>query len=303
MGKSDQQISGKILFRKKLYYLETGDLSFAETIRNRWFYEELVAYAVAFQDRNLLPALRKITASEALGRDIRSLASDAAVKITLKEDTDEIPQSKDKQPSGYARAENARRTLAGSRYPQTTEILKLLKDKSPELKRLALFLIGKFRMTDMIQEACECLTISGIEDDAYAVMLSLGPAVARDIDRCYLKTAGNVNTSKVLLRLMSKIHQPADLSFLIERLSSNSRPVREMSLDTLFSSRYSLTQTEKEKLKPNITETFGTLAWIISLLAALKRERMNSVTPFAREYDRWIVLLLRILILFTGRKL
>ena len=44
-------------------------------------------------------------------------------------------------------------------------------------------------------------SISGIEEDVYAVMRSLGPDVVRDIDRCYLKTAGNVNTSKVLLRL------------------------------------------------------------------------------------------------------
>ncbi len=297
------RFSGKILFRKKLYYLETGDLSVTGSIRNRWFYDELFGYAVAFRDRNLLPALRKIAASEEVSEDIRRKASDAAGKITIEEETGEIPRSKGTQPSGLARAENARRTLAGSRYPQTTEILKLLKDKSPELKRLALFLIGKFRMTDMIQEACECLTISGIEDDAYAVMLSLGPAVARDIDRCYLNTSGNVITSKVLLRLMSEIRQPADLSFLIERLSSNSRLVKEMSLDTLFSSGYNLTLSEKDRLKPAITETFGILAWIISLLSALEEDRNEFLErQLIREYDRWKAYLLRILHLVYKEK-
>ena len=77
------------------------------------------------------------------------------------------------------RAENARNTLAGTRYPQTTEILRLLRDKSPELKRLALFLIGKFKMTDMIQEVCECLNVHGIEDDAYSVLLSFGSAAVK----------------------------------------------------------------------------------------------------------------------------
>lgn len=297
------RFSGKILFRKKLFYLETGDLSVIETISNRWFYEELFSYAVAFQDRNLLPALRKIASSEVPGGDIRRKASEAAGKITLKDESDELPQPQDARSSGLARAENARRTLAGSRYPQTTEILKLLKDKSPELKRLALFLIGKFRMSDMIQEVCECLTVSGIEDDAYAVMLSLGPAAARDIDRCYLRTSGNVNTGKVLLRLMSEIHQPADLSFLTERLFSSSRPVREMSLDTLLSSGYNLTQTEKERLKPNITETFGTLAWIISLLAALEDEsNVLLAGQLTREYNRWKAYLVKILHLVYNEK-
>ena len=220
------------------------------------------------------------------------------MKIALLEDKDEMPQAKDTRSSGFARAENARRTLTGSRYPQTTEILKLLKDNSPELKRLALFLIGKFRMNDMIQEVCECLNISGIEDDVYAVMRSLGPDVARDIDRYYLKTAGNVNISKVLLRLMSEIHRPDDLSFLIERLLSNSRPVREMSLDILSSSGYNLTQSERERLKPAITETFGTLAWIISMLAAMEDGKNEFLThQLTREYDRWKFYLLRILYL------
>jgi len=297
------RFAGKILFRKKLYYLETGDLSVIDNIRNPWFYEELFVYALAFQDRNLLPALRKIASSEQSGNEIRSKASKTAEKIGLKEDADEVTQVKDTWSSGFARAENARRTLAGSRYPQTTEILKLLKDNSPELKRLALFLIGKFRMTDMIQEVCECLNVSGIEDDVYAVIRSLGPDVVRDIDRYYLKTAGNVNISKVLLRLMSEIHRPDDMSFLIERLLSNSRPVKEMSLDILFSSRYSLTQSERERLKPTITETFGTLAWMISMLAALEEGNNEFLTKqLIREYDRWKFYLLRILHLVYKEK-
>ena len=297
------RFAGKILFRKKLYYLETGDLSVIDNIRNPWFYEELFVYALAFNDRNLLPALRKIASSEQSDDDIRNRASEIAGKIALWENADEMPQAKDTRADGFARAENARRTLAGSRYPQTTEILKLLKDNSPELKRLALFLIGKFRMTDMIQEVCECLNISGIEEDVYAVMRSLGPDVVRDIDRCYLKTAGNVNTSKVLLRLMSEIHRPDDMSFLIERLLSNSRPVKEMSLDILFSSGYILTKSERERLKPTITETFGTLAWMISMLAAMEDGKNEFLThQLTREYERWKLYLLRILhLVYKGK--
>lgn len=297
------RFSGKILFRKKLFYLETGDFSVTETVRNPWFYKELFNYAIAFGDRNLLPAIKKIASSETTGEDIRRLASDTAARIPVNDEAEEIPMPGNTGHSGFARAEIARKTLAGSRYPQTTEILKLLKDKSPELKRLALFLIGKFRMTDMIQEACECLTINGLEDDAYAVMKSLGPAVARDIDRCYLKTSGNVSTGRVLLRLMSELHQPADLSFLIDRLSSSSRPVREMSLDTLCYSGYHPTTSEKERLKPVITETFGTLAWIITLLSAAEEDRNGLLeNQLGREYDRWKTYLLRTLhLVYDGK--
>lgn len=297
------KFSGKTLFRKKLYWLETGDLSVIGTVRNRWFYTELLAYAVAFRDLNLLPALKKITASPNLDEGTRRKASEAFERIALQTESVDTVQKTTTQSNEFTRAENARITLAGTRYPQTTEILKLLKDKSPELKRLALFLIGKFRMTDMIQEVCECLTLTGVENDAYAVMKSLGPAVTRDIDRCYLKTSGNVNTSKVLLRMMSEIHQPADLSFLVERLSSNSRLVREMSLDTLLASGFSPDETGKERLKTNINETFGTLAWIISFLIPLEQGKNGFLSgELKKEYERWKEYLLKLLHLVYKEK-
>lgn len=297
------KFSGKTLFRKKLYWLETGDLSVIGTVGNRWFYEEIAAYAVAFRDLSLLPALKKITASANLDERIRRKASKAYERIASQTESADTSGKTGTQSNEFTRAENARITLAGTRYPQTTEILKLLKDNSPELKRLALFLIGKFRMTDMIQEVCECLTLTGVENDAYAVMLSLGPAVARDIDRCYLKTAGNVNTSKVLLRLMSEIHQPADLSFLVERLSSNSRLVREMSLETLFVSGFSLNETGKERVKANINETFGTLTWIISILIPLDEEKNGFLSgELKKEYERWKEYLLKLLhLVYKGK--
>ncbi len=297
------KFAGKTLFRKKLYWLETGDLSAIGAVRNRWFYEELFAYAVAFRDRNLLPALQKVAASANLDEGIRRKASEASDRILSHTESGDTALKNTAPSNEFTRAENARVTLAGTRYPQTTEILKLLKDKSPELKRLALFLIGKFRMTDMIQEVCECLNLPGIESDAYAVMLSLGPSVARDIDRCYLKTAGNVNTSKVLLRLMSEIHQPADLSFLVERLSSNSRLVREMSLDTLLASGFSLNETGKERLKASINETFGTLTWIISILIPLEEGKNGFLSDeLKKEYVRWKDYLLKILHLVYHEK-
>jgi hypothetical protein len=297
------KFSGKTLFRKQLYWLETGDLSVIGTVGNRWFYEEIVAYTVAFRDLSLLPALKKIAASANLDEGIRRKASDAYERIASLTESVDTAQKANTRSNEFTRAENARIILAGTRYPQTTEILKLLKDKSPELKRLALFLIGKFRMTDMIQEVCECLTLPGVENDAYAVMLSLGPAVARDIDRCYLKTAGNVNTSKVLLRLMSEIHQPADLSFLVERLSSNSRLVREISLDTLTASGFRLNETGKERLRANINETFGTLTWIISILIPLEEEKNDFLSgELKKEYDQWKEYLLKLLHLVYNEK-
>jgi hypothetical protein len=297
-GNLKNKFSGKTLFRLKLYYLETGDLSALDIINNKWFFEELFAWASAKQDINLLPALKKIAASGKFDESLRQRASEieeiieaqADIKKNLPKDTFEGSENE--------KVENARKTLAGTRYPQTTEILRLLRDKSPEIKRMALFLIGKFKITDMIQEVCQCLSIHGLEDDAFSVLQSFGSATGKELDRCYLATAGNLATNKALLRLLAKTHPADDMSFLVERLWSNSRQIREMVLKTLISLKYNANENEKERLKKSIFETFGTLAWIISAQVCLQNNKNPLLyAEMGKEYIRWKDYLLSLMIL------
>ena len=302
-GNLKNKYSGKTLFRSNLYFLETGDLSVLDEIKNKWFYEELFAYSSTKKDINLLPALKKIAGSAKFDESLRQQSSEIAEKIEEQVARDEDNQKTPSTLDEYAKAENARKTLAGTRYPQTTEILRLLRDKSPELKRLALFLIGKFKMTDMIQEVCECLSVQGIEDDAYSVLLSFGVAAAKEVDRYYLKASGNISAGKVLLRLLSKINPPEDMSFLVERLWSNSRLIKEMCLKTLINTGYKVKEDEKGKLKKNIFENFGTLTWIITAQVSLKNCNNDFLSSeMDKEYSRWKDYLQNLLFLTYGEK-
>jgi len=297
-GNLTNKFSGRTLFRLKLYYLVTGDLSVLDSINNKWFYEELIDYSRSSKDINILLALKKIAGSGKYDESLRQRASE----IT------EIIEDQALRKKNYAKAasgkddiikiENARNVLAGTRYPQTTEVFRLLGDKSAELKRMALFLIGKFKMTDMIQEACGCLGIPGIEDDAYSALLGFGSVAAKEINKYYLTSSGNINTRKTILRLLSQINQTADMSFLSEQLWSSSRQIREMVLDILLASKYTVNNDESIKLKNNIVETFGTLTWIISALVSLQNN--NDIilsTEMIKEYARWKDYLLKLLIL------
>jgi len=302
-GNLKNKFSGMTLFRTSLYHLGNGDLSVLDFINNKWFYEELFAYSRTNRDINLLPALKKIAGSVRYDESLRQHASEVVEIIEDQAARDKNQENTSASSDESGRAENARRTLSGTRFPQTTEILRLLRDKSPELKRLALFLIGKFRMTDMIQEVCECLGVRGIEDDAFSVLQSFGTVAAKEVDRCYLKASGNVSSGKILLRLMSKIHPPAEMSFLVERLSSNSRPVREMALKTLEDTKYVVKESEKDRLKKIIFETFGTLTWIIAAQTSLKKGNNDFLSgELDKEYVRWKDYLLMLLRLVYGDK-
>jgi hypothetical protein len=297
-GNLKNKFSGKTLFRLKLYYLEIGDLSVLDIINNKCFFEELFTWASARQDINLLPALKKIAGSGKFDESLRQRASEIEEIIEDKAGKKKNLPKNTSEGSETEKTENARKILAGTRYPQTTEILRLLRDKSAETKRLALFLIGKFKMTDMIQEVCQCLNTHDLEDDAFSVLQSFGSASGKELDRCYLATAGNLATNKALLRLLAKTHPADDMSFLVERLWSNSRQIKEMVLKTLISLKYNPNENEKERLKRSIFETFGTLAWIISAQVCLQNNNDTLLYgEMEKEYIRWKDYLLNLMML------
>jgi hypothetical protein len=287
-GNLKNKFSGKTLFRSKLYHLETGDLSVLDIINNKWFFEELFTWASAKQDINLLPALKKIVGSGKFDESLRQRASEIEEILEDKANKKKNFPKNTSEGNEIEKAENARKILDGTRFPQTTEILRLLRDKSTEIKRLALFLIGKFKMTDMIQEVCQCLNTHGLEEDAFSVLESFGSASGKELDRCYLATAGNLASNKAMLRLLAKTHHADNMSFLVERLWSNSRQIREMVLKTLISLKYNPNEDEKERLKKSIFETFGTLAWLISAQVCLQNNNNTLLYgEIEKEYIRW----------------
>ena len=98
----------------------------------------------------------------------------------------------------------ARKILTDSRVPQTTQLLRLLRDKSPASKRLAIFMIGKFRMTDMLSEVSECLNVPVLESHAVNVLKSFGSEGDEEMRRFYLLSSGNVQISKTILRIAGR---------------------------------------------------------------------------------------------------
>ncbi|MDD1444067.1 hypothetical protein MEO93_27740 [Dolichospermum sp. ST_sed3] len=287
-GNLKNKFSGKTLFRLKLYHLETGDLTSLDIINNKWFFEEIFAYSKGKKDINLLPALKKISGSGKFDESLRQHASEIVEIIEeqflKRKNLPETTSDRDE----YEKDENARRILSETRYPQTTEVLRLLRDKSPELKRLALFIIGKFRLAGMIQETGACLSVHGLEDDAYSVLLSFGSSASDEIEKYCLTASGNINTRKTVIRLLSQLKRDGDMSSLVEQLWSNSRQIKETALKALLFSDYKVTSEEMERLKKTVLEVCGAITWIISTIFTLLKNKNSALSgELIKEYIRW----------------
>jgi hypothetical protein len=290
------RFSGKFLFRSNFYHLITGNLHLLDHLNNKWFLHEIFDYSLKYKDINFLPALKKISASDRFDENLRLRSSEIYQVIEEK-----VLKSKSRGNSlplisEEDRIDNAKKMLADSRSPHTTEILRLLRDKSIELRRLGIFLIGKFSMTDMTQEVCGSINIKGVQPDAFLVLRTLGNDAEKELHRLYLASSGNLVTSKAVLSLLANIKSQENISFLLERVWSNSRQLREIALIGLRNCGFKPDNDEKRRLENLICETCGLLVWIISAKVSLQNHgAINLPEELEKDFLRWKAFLANLL--------
>ncbi len=277
------------LIRYNYYNLVTGDRSVLKQTGNRNFSKLLIDYAIEEKDINLLPVVKSISADTGADESLRQRASEAVEILE-----EHIRSSGTRTRAGVFDPEadknaNARRLLAGIRSPHTTEILRLLRDKSPIQKRYAIYAIGKFRLTDMLPEVCAALTDPRLVPDACAVLHSFGSSAAGDLQRLYLATSGNLVTGRHILKLLGENCIEDNRAFLISLLGSSLRHVREIILQFLTECNFRAREEEKGHLLQLISDTGKIISWIVSLRSGLDTGNNNTllVEELENEYLRW----------------
>lgn len=290
------KISGIRLFRAGYFNLINGDLSVIDNSENKHFIRYLLDYAENSHDINMLPSLKKITEKSHIDNDLRQRSSDIIDQLEkMKGDPQKLSKSGSLLPD-YEKILYARKIISGSRLPQTTEILRLLRDSSIESKRQAIYMIGKFRLKDMLNEVCNCLSIPELETDATAVLEHFGSEASDELYRCYLSNSGNLNSNKLLLRLIGRSSIKEYSGFIFSRLWSNSRQIKNIAIKCLIENGYKVADEEKDKLHQLISEIIGTITWNISAQTCLANNNdIFLLKEFKKETAAWNTFLFNVL--------
>lgn len=271
-------------FRKDYFGIISGN--FSSLIRiNETYFEELSAHAISKKDINLLPAFRKIANNPSLGTTIRQRSHEIIETLNSR---NIVP-------------DEGLRLLAGTRLPQTTEILKLLRNNSVESKKLAIHIIGKFRITDLLSVVCESLNTPGLAQDAYEVLLSFGDGVEDELLRFYLINSGNLKLSRIVLQLLGNTCTKESTGFLFSNLWSNSRQIKEISVKSLLKCKFKPSEEEKVRLENLVIEIIGIMAWNMNAEISLERKKNDFLLEkFKPENRRMETFLFNILSLTYG---
>ncbi len=288
-GTLKNRFSAYIKFKKDYFSLISGDFASLNAISNKWYVEEIIDYASSGNDLNLIPVLKKASSHSGLDIALRQRSAEAA-EILQKNFVSPLPDSD--------KLRDALKSLSGTRTPHTTEILRLLRDSSLQSKRIAIYMIGKFHLTDLLSLVCECLNVEGLAKDAFEVLKALGPDAEKELVRFYLISSGNTRTSRIILQLLCESCTKETAGFLFSRLMSNSRQLKEISVKCLINCKFEPSEEEKQKLNQLISDVIRSITWYLSARVCLEKandkfllEKINS------EIDRWNIFLFNILII------
>jgi ATP/ADP translocase len=271
------RFSAALTFRNDYFRLISGDFEPLDLNRNNWYLNKIFDHSREKNDVNLIPVLKKISTGEWVGKEMK-LKSDEIIQVLENQSLR----------SENTRMDFARKLLAGSRIPQTTEILRLLRDNSLESKRTAILIIGKFRLKDMLTEVCGCLSIPVLETDAISVLSSFGPDASQELIRFYVASSGNINTSRAILRMLARTGTSESAAFLFSRLWSNSRILRETAAEGLLACGFSPSVEERDKLQQMISDTIGLMTWNLSAKVCLEKNNEPELLHiFMKDMVRW----------------
>jgi hypothetical protein len=281
------RFSAELTFKNEYFNLISGNYTSLKQESNSLLVSQILEHADKNKDISLLPVLRYIIADP--GTDQESRRRSAVISESLEIFLTSGQQKEDK-------ISNAQKILTGTRQPQTTHILRLLRDNSMESKKLAIYMIGKFRLIEMIPEVCECLNIQGLALQAASVLKALGKDADDALSRYYLISSGNPAISKTILHLLSINCRKENQSFLFSRLWSNSRQIREITSQWLLDCGYKAPEEEKDRLHQLVSDIIGIMVWNLSAKVCLERNNESLVLDaLLREIERWNTFLFNIL--------
>jgi len=281
------RFAARLDFRRDYFSLISGDYSVLNDKGNKWYYEKIIDYAKTVKDINLVPVLKKLNINTELDENIRNRADESVGMI--QEYYASIKP-------GDEKISDALRTLSGTRTPQTTEILRLFRDSSVESKKLAIYMIGKFGISDLLSEVCRCLGSPGLAVEASEVLRKSGSTVEDELQRFYIVTSGNARLSKTILQLLGNICTKETMGFFFSRLWSNSRLLKEIASKCLINCNFKPDEDEKVRLNQMSSDIIGIITWYLSAKISLIRDNDNFLLEMInREIKRWTSFLIDIL--------
>jgi ATP/ADP translocase len=243
---------------------------------------EMVSVSMESGDPLILDAVRWVSENDMFSKELKDTA-----KMSLESLQREYSVYKDPFVDGEVRPE-ALELITGTRAPHPALLLRILRDSSAATRRIALMLIARHDISDMIPEVCELLPIKETFHDAIAVLDHFGVQSYGELYRYFMKSSGNITLMKNLLILLGKNCYQESEQLIYQLLRTNSRDIRGRAASILVANGFRIAGDDSDKMHQLISDTVGTITWYIQALVVLARAEDKELSVAVKsEMDWW----------------
>lgn len=252
----------------------------------------LVHAALRDFDPALIPALNVIAASDRFGELLRNEAAAVVYKIE-KYYSDPKRNSDILMQSGIAeKTAGARSVLLSKRVPMVSEVLRLLHDGNPDIRKIGLAAIGQFGIREMADEVIQALSVPGTEKEAYYLLRHFGPDTYKNVIGSWLKHSGSEIMNLMIIRLLGSVQSRDSISTLEEFVGQGTISIRLMAMHFLRENHFNPNAGQRKKLTETVMELLGNMAAIISLQLPVRKHKyflLESALENEREMNQKLI--------------
>ena len=168
-----------------------------------------------------------------------------------------------------------------------TDLLKLIRDKDFDVRREAIFIVGRNKVKELLPDVCDSLNIPQLSKDAYFTLRSFGQEAFEALSTHYFRSAGNIYVRILIIRLFGEAENPESCKFLLPRLWSVHRDLRKEALKGLKRCDFQPDQEQKDKLIQEIQEVVGFLTWNIAATVAIRKADDKTLLESLNNETAW----------------
>lgn len=292
----------RLSFQSHYIDLVCGRLSFLKERAAAIYASGIVDYAGRTLDPGVAGALEIITGEPRFNDPLRKKAGSVLSNIEryYNDPTRNIEIIKGLGiPEKYAMS---RSVLKGRRSVQPADILKLLSDNDPEIRRTGLTAAGLYNMTELIDDIIQALSHPGTEKEAYYLLRYFGPEVYHSSIGFAVRPRISERESLMIMRLIALLPVPDAMQEMIRFLSFGYPTIRLEASKYLTDNNFIPDYGEEKLISEIITATVFNLARLKEFrILAIKNGYFLLSTSLESEVDLNYKLLFSLIGLLAGR--
>ena len=257
------------------HYLDliSGRLDYLTSHAGDTYATEIITLASRTFDPALLTVMKVIAADGRFSGKVREDAA-AGISVIGKYYSDPVRNSDLlRLPGIQEKAAVARAIMVGRSKPQEQDIVKLLGDASPEVRRTGLMSAGRYGMTMLRNEVLKALNNPDTAREAFYVLRQFGPDVYSDIIGTAIKPDNSERENYIIMRLLEAMPLMEALPWLGNFIAGGHMGVRLKASSILCVRGWSPQGKNRQRIEETLIETIHVVARLIAMQTEAARNR------------------------------